>query len=247
MSITKLIQSYPKTQEGNRLLQQDLLLLHKWYTKKTADPTRFFHLTRTQMREHAIALADEIKARGMKLPEYKDDLTKVWSEEARAAALEARRMKAKRLKGLSFESSYRVDPKNVKRIEGYFRELPDKDLKGIKKVQVKQHLGEFTWNEHTESISGTYNRKEGVIQIHQWSPPEVVYHEVGHNVYHNLSWEPSMEWTKTWSDNKEVMPTDYAKFNESEGFAECYMKYQADELPEGITAWFDKNVGKKKK
>ena len=133
-----------------------------------------------------------------------------------------------------------ANPRNAKtRVSRIINELPEKDIEGIDNFRVKKELGTFEWTHpdlgtYNSEIAGQYFEGGGiqrtVIEVREDSMVtlmhgrEILYHEVGHHVHaQKLTGSQRREWRSYCKDNKHKMPSDYAKRNAGEAFAECYM------------------------
>jgi hypothetical protein len=121
-------------------------------------------------------------------------------------------------------------PQTVARnkLENAIQTVPEKHLKKLRAVQVVNLL-----KVHGERVGGAYYRPLNAIQVDydaldtesgRW----VVQHEIGHHVYDDLlTYNQKSEWHDIWIHAKHghdqfAFPTEYAKTNDTEHFAETY-------------------------
>jgi len=79
----------------------------------------------------------------------------------------------------------------------------------------------------------------------KWDEQIITNHEVGHHVWFTkLSVETQRSWTKFWATNRIEMPTQYAKTNTAEGFAEsyAYIQFNPHGVNPGVKKWFSKSL-----
>lgn len=132
-------------------------------------------------------------------------------------------------KKLEIKFHPRLSEDEKKKIKGILMDppkgkIPKKHKICLKEINLKGKHGP-TRNVYGRVViaSGDYNRETGVIN--DYYPPEVstVKHEIGHHVYYKkISKRMRERWKKFWATHKKKMPTNYATWHESEGFAEVY-------------------------
>lgn len=156
--------------------------------------------------------------------------------------------------GLRMRVEPHVDPAEQKDIEEVLRDkIPpaDKDgldwirLQGEPKQEPSTVTDERTGETREIKLAGSYNRERKVID--DWYPPGVstIKHELGHHVFHHkLTAEQRRAWQDFWKRNVERFPTDYAKVNSGEGFAEAYEFFRNNrDLDDEIRRAMERLVG----
>jgi hypothetical protein len=122
-------------------------------------------------------------------------------------------------------------------VDNSLNDLPLKDTKGIKNVVVEDYrkMPKATTRGFEGRVAAGYydvNTETIVISDQQVkagmeNTNKVLYHEVGHHVFSNLSSENQEFWVDTYPKIQTLMPNDYAKTNYEEGFAESYGRLQS--------------------
>lgn len=111
-----------------------------------------------------------------------------------------------------------------------YEKLPERETKAIWSVQIMKDeeatdSGYYARNLATYSpVNKRIEMYETALEGHPESETETTMtHEVGHHVFDKrLAVESKEEWRSFWKENKDAMPTEYAKTKASEGFAETY-------------------------
>ncbi len=136
-----------------------------------------------------------------------------------------------------FEKSEILSNEDV--VEHFFTELPEEhsDAKRIKEIE---YTDEYIGDESTYVAGRCVTDEHGVsrIEINRQSPEgshdaeemkQTITHEVGHNVYYNLSEEQRGEWSEIYDNSARTQfVSAYARTNEREDFAESYKAYVHD-------------------
>jgi hypothetical protein len=129
-------------------------------------------------------------------------------------------------------------------------DLPPEDADNISKVSIKGSLGtknfEVGDKKYTGSIAGYYTPSDHSLTLNDAvtiDPAEtrtVVYHEVGHSVWDNMHGTKMREFKDIYDFFPEEMPSDYARSDIEEGFAESYSAFHRGTLkPDTQTyRWF---------
>jgi hypothetical protein len=108
--------------------------------------------------------------------------------------------------------------------------IPDADKVGLDWIILEQDEGPEvekveakTGKKRRFRVGGDYSADAKRIQDYYPSEVDTIKHEVGHHVWHNhLNDDQRKAWKDFWDANHAKMPTDYAKLNHREGFAEVY-------------------------
>ena len=150
----------------------------------------------------------------------------------------------------------------VEQMKEIIKELPKQHTEGIDEVVV---VSEFPGSPNT---AGRYTRHpqyvmvgghpqlsdEGLEEIQiklkslrsepKWDERIITYHEVGHHVWFTkISDKTHDDWVKFWAANQVEMPTQYAKTNPAEGFAEsyAYIQFNPHGVNPGVKKWFSEH------
>ncbi len=147
-----------------------------------------------------------------------------------------------------------VDLSQQEDVEEVLRDkIPPDDKSGLDWIRLQGEpaedpgvvIDERTGEKREIKRAGSYTRERRVID--DWYPPDVgtIKHEVGHHVFHHrLTDEQRRAWQEFWKRNVEKFPTDYAKINNGEGFAEAYEFFRNDlDLDDEIRRLMEKLVG----
>ena len=118
-------------------------------------------------------------------------------------------------------------------------ELPE-EHSDVKRVKEIEYTDEYVGDERTYIAGRCITDEHGVskIEINRQSPEgshdaeemrQTITHEIGHNVYYNLSEEQRGEWREIYDDSaRRQFVSAYARTNEQEDFAESYRAYVHD-------------------
>ena len=126
------------------------------------------------------------------------------------------------------------------------RKIPERDLQGLDDLTLSDDPPpeRERWVDDSGGRrklkryrpEGNYSIGERDIVVWPTSNEETVKHEIGHHVYyHRLSVEQRQTWDRYWAANQDRMPTEYARQDAQEGFAEAYEFFRNGKtLDEGI-------------
>jgi len=118
-------------------------------------------------------------------------------------------------------------------------ELPE-EHSDVERVKEIEYTDKYVGDESTYIAGRCITDKYGVsrIEINRQSPEgshdaeemkQTITHEVGHDVYYNLSGEQRGEWNEIYDDSARTeFVSAYARTNEREDFAESYKAYVHD-------------------
>ena len=118
-------------------------------------------------------------------------------------------------------------------------ELPE-EHSDVKRIEEIEYTDKYVGDESTY-IAGrciTDEHEVSRIEVNRQSPEgshdaeeikQTITHEVGHNVYYNLSEEQRGEWSEIYDNSARTQfVSAYARTNEREDFAESYKAYVHD-------------------
>lgn len=132
----------------------------------------------------------------------------------------------------------KTTPEQVALVRAEIDKIPDAHLEVIKAVpiQIVKSLPKAAHPATGESINpaGLYYHKTSMqssrIQVKDVYIQHALNHEIGHAVYDRLKPSSQDTWTGFWRNSPSGMPTQYARSNASEGFAECYKHFATKSL-----------------
>jgi len=135
----------------------------------------------------------------------------------------------KKLKSASKKLNAEAEPVLRKVLE----DLPDGHLDLIRATQFKLARKWPEESDYTsEDTAGTFSSMNNVVTVlDKYNDPGVWAHEIGHAVHYKTEsqiggyYQNTGLWGATWSSLKKHMPTNYARTDAAEGFAECYEYY----------------------
>ena len=139
----------------------------------------------------------------------------------------------------------RVKPHQEKEVLRVLKGIPESQLVGLSEITLHGKPSDRDLPVKDERTGETVRVEPGATysprdkSIVDWYPPEAreIKHEIGHHVYYErLSDAQRAEWETFWGTNTDKMPTDYARKNNAEGFAEAYEFFydRPDDLNEDV-------------
>jgi hypothetical protein len=145
---------------------------------------------------------------------------------------------------------------NAVRIANY---VPDEDTKGIKNITIVDSLGrvkrgvilgQYEAENTVEGVKqGKITVRSSVLTGDENKARRIIFHEIGHHVERYRTSKEFLEWYEFYTENKDIMPSDNAKINHSEGFAECYALFhdESSEFIPKIHDWFTEHGYQRRK
>lgn len=185
-----------------------------------------------------IETVNRIKAR-VHMP--RDDNCRCWLE--RSISIEIRGRPTDEYAPITIQAGFEDKLKNPEKAIAIYNKVlqgvPAKDTADLDYVEIH----DFPEKKYTVT-RGRFSRdpetKDRTIKVDPVAAGEstskmkrVMTHEIGHNVWYNLKAEDWAEWFQVYRFHNESLPTDYAKSNVREAWAECYRLYRAGRLAPG--------------